>query len=88
MSDPRKSILLVDPDPISLERLTSGLEEQGHLVLTARDGDAALALARQVLVHLVLTEISLPTLDGFELTWSLWREPAFAELPILWMSPL
>lgn len=86
MSDPRKGILLVDADPVSLERLTACLEQEGFYVLTAGDGAEGLALARQVRFSMVITDLLLPGVDGFELTWSLWGDPAFVDLPILWMA--
>ncbi len=65
-------ILLVEDDPISLilakELLSKVL---GHTVFTASNGQQALALAMEILPHIVVTDWMMPVMNGLELTRSL-----------------
>lgn len=63
----RSKILLVDDEPQITRVLRRGLLAQGYEVLTANDGDEALALFKEWQPHLVITDLSMPDLDGLEL---------------------
>ncbi|HYE72275.1 MAG TPA: response regulator, partial [Blastocatellia bacterium] len=66
MKEPFK-ILLVDDEPQITRVLRRGLMAQGYEVLTANDGDEALTLFIQWKPHLVVTDLSMPNLDGLQL---------------------
>src|SRR5438552_14857183 len=59
-------ILVVDDVPDNVEILQLRLESQGYEVITAGDGEAALAIIRDRLPDLVLLDIQMPKLDGIE----------------------
>lgn len=59
-------ILLVDDDPQILPLLKRGLAYEGFEVYTAADGEAGLSAAKEHQPHLVLLDISMPGIDGFE----------------------
>jgi two-component system, OmpR family, KDP operon response regulator KdpE len=63
----RGKILLVDDEPQITRVLRRGLLAQGYDVLTANDGDEALALFKEWPPHLVITDLSMPNLGGLEL---------------------
>ena len=63
----QKTILIVDFEQESCEELQQALTGENYLVLTAADGDQALAVFQAVKPDLVLTEALLPKLNGFEL---------------------
>jgi len=63
----QKTILIVDFEQESCEELQQALTGEDYLVLTAADGDQALAVFQAVKPDLVLTEALLPKLNGFEL---------------------
>jgi len=65
MSDQAK-VLVVEDDPTLLETLEYNLKRQGHLVCTAGDGYTALRVARQERPDVIVLDIMLPGLDGFE----------------------
>lgn len=68
MDDARAArVLVVDDDPLNRMMLTLGLEEQGHAVVQAEDGQAALELLEQESFDLVITDIEMPRLDGHAL---------------------
>lgn len=72
----RDIILIVDRDHAGMESLVSGLEDSGYAVETADNGEDALALAKQLLPALVITEVALDEISGVELCRSLRADPA------------
>jgi CheY-like chemotaxis protein len=79
-------VLIVDDDPVILAMLRDVLEEAGMMVLTARDGKAALALLQHTPVGLVLTDLMMPFVTGFQLAQQLHGNPASAGIPVVLMS--
>ena len=78
-----KTILIVEDIELNIDLLTQILEEDYNL-LTARDGEQGVALTEQNRVDLVLMDISLPVMDGYEATRKI-REK-FQSLPIIGLS--
>lgn len=66
-------ILLVDDDRDFADVLADSLREQEHLVCIARDGASALALASELRPDVVLLDLGLPDVDGYEVARSLRR---------------
>ena len=79
-------ILLVEDNDITRKMVRFSLENQGFVVLEARDGATALKLAAEGGVHLVLQDLMLPDIDGFELVGRLRQIPGLADTPILAFS--
>jgi len=61
-----RRILIVDDNRDALESLAALMEMEGHEVLTAADGEAALAIAARARPEVVLLDLGLPRLDGYE----------------------
>ena len=59
-------ILAVDDDPAARELLTAILTPSGHVVIEAMDGADALAKVQSEHPDIVITDILMPTMDGFE----------------------
>jgi len=78
-----KKILIVEDEPTLLATLRYNLEKEGYAVATAADGEAALALARSERPQLVVLDVMLPKLDGFEVCRILRRETA---VPIMMLT--
>lgn len=78
-----KRILVVDDDPKILKALEQALRQEGYEVHKAADGEAALKSARDVNPDLVVLDIMLPKLDGFEVCAKL---RAVGSVPILILS--
>src|SRR5262245_50306827 len=83
---PTLPVLIVDDDPVILTMLCDVLEEAGMAVLTARDGKVALALLQRTPVALVLTDLMMPYITGFQLAQRLRNNPALAGIPVVLMS--
>ncbi len=78
--------VLVAEDNPDLRRFIAGLLRPHYTVRIAPDGKIALDLARHEPVDLVLTDVMMPHLDGFELIAALRADPATAGMPVIMLS--
>ncbi|MCY3833177.1 MAG: response regulator transcription factor [Chloroflexi bacterium] len=78
-----KRILVVDDEPRMIGFIRMNLELEGHLVIEAHSGLAALEAVRTQLPDLVLLDVMMPELDGFE-TLRMLRE--FADIPVIMLT--
>jgi CheY-like chemotaxis protein len=79
-------ILVVDDEPVVLEALEALLRQEGHQVLTASDGEAALRLAQAERPDIILLDLHLPGLSGFEVVNRLRQVPELAAVPVIAFS--
>ena len=79
-------VLAADDDEDILELLVFRLERSGYSVLQARDGEEALELAREAKPDLAVIDVSMPKLDGFELTRRLRAEEVTRRMPIILLT--
>ena len=77
------TILLVEDNELNRDMLARRLIRRGFAVLPAANGLEAITLALRERPDLVLMDLSLPVLDGWEATRRLKQAPATAEIPIL-----
>ena len=77
---PESSVLVIEDEENLVEALRVSLEMEGFQVYTAHDGGKGLEIARQLRPDLVVLDVMLPTLDGFEICRILRRE---SDIPIL-----
>ncbi|MBV9173791.1 MAG: response regulator [Chloroflexi bacterium] len=77
------SILVVDDDPSVLDVFTSLLTADGWRVMTAPDGEAALATVARERPSAMLLDLTLPGVDGFEVMRCVRSQPATRDLPII-----
>jgi CheY-like chemotaxis protein len=81
-----KKVLIVDDDPDGTFMLEQVLAKGGFEAVTATDGLSGLSKARSADIGLVLLDVMLPGMDGFEVCRRLRSDPATADLPILMIS--
>jgi class 3 adenylate cyclase len=81
-------ILVVDDQQTNLEMLAGVLQGRGFQVLTALTGDAALEQVRTAHPDIVVSDILMPGMDGFELCRRLRAEPATTLLPVILVTSL
>jgi two-component system cell cycle response regulator len=81
-------ILVVEDDNEIREALGLLLEEHGYTVDTARNGAEAVEKVEHDPPSLVISDIMMPDVDGFELVERLRERPAFADIPIILLSAL
>jgi CheY-like chemotaxis protein len=76
-------ILLVEDNEMNRDMLSRRLERRGYQVVCAPDGEQAIALARSEAPALILMDMSLPVLDGWEATRRLKADNATKAIPII-----
>ena len=81
-------ILVVDDQYASRETLRTILTGEGYQVCLAEDGMAALRLAHEFLPDLILLDVMMPDMDGFETCRRLREIPLLAEIPVLFLTAL
>ena len=81
-------ILLVDDNPTNLQVLFQTLEGRGYNLLIAKDGETALTIARKALPELILLDIMMPGIDGYEVCRQLKGDPETREIPVVFLSAL
>ncbi len=80
---PKFLILVVDDSADNVAVISLDLQQQGYRVVTASDGEDAVAIAAQMLPNLILMDINLPTLDGLGATRRIRETDAMREVPIV-----
>lgn len=81
-------VLVVDDTPASLELLDSLLSRAGYLVRAAQDGRMALRSARARAPDLILLDVRMPGMDGYELCRLLKSDAATRDVPVIFLSAL
>jgi signal transduction histidine kinase len=84
----QKSIVIVDDTPENLRLLTQILSEQGYRVRSAPNGERALATVRKESPDLILLDIVMPDMDGYEVCRQLKADPERKDIPVIFISAL
>ncbi|MBM3784345.1 MAG: response regulator [Acidobacteria bacterium] len=77
------TILLVEDNEMNRDMLSRRLERKGHSVLLALDGEQAIQMTREHQPAVVLMDMSLPVLDGWEATRRLKADAQTAHIPVV-----
>ena len=81
-----ESLLLVDDNPTNLQVLYQTLETTGCKLLVAKNGEAALSIAQKASPDLILLDIMMPGIDGFEVCRRLKADPATEGIPVIFLQ--
>jgi two-component system alkaline phosphatase synthesis response regulator PhoP len=81
-----KKILVVDDEEDIVQMLRYNLQKEGYDVTTALNGAEALRLAQQQQVDLVLLDVMMPEIDGFEVCRRMRAMPAYGSTPIMFLT--
>ena len=81
----KATILVVDDKHANLLAMSAVLEDQ-HALVFARSGEEAIAAVRAQHVDLILMDVHMPGMDGFEAARRIKAEPQFADLPIIFVT--
>ncbi|MGH8146166.1 MAG: response regulator [Rhodanobacteraceae bacterium] len=76
-------ILIVDDSPSQLEGLKRMVEKLGHRTLTATDGAAGVETTKRDKPDLVLMDVVMPNLNGFQATRAIAKDPATSHIPVI-----
>ncbi len=77
------TILIVDDSPTEIHVLKGILSKQGYSVLVAENGEAGVEEARASKPDLILMDVVMPGLNGFQATRQLNRDPDTSEIPVI-----
>ncbi|MFW9833662.1 MAG: response regulator transcription factor [Candidatus Thorarchaeota archaeon] len=78
-----KKILVVDDEQMTTDLAKTFLEKHGFQVVVAKDGEEAIEIAHEEVPDLILLDVMLPTIDGFEVCKRLKEHATFKSTPIL-----
>ncbi|MEQ8665232.1 MAG: response regulator [Rhodospirillales bacterium] len=77
------TILVIDDEEMFRRLLSKLIENAGHAAVQAADGATGLSLARDTVPDLIVTDMSMPGMTGFELIRALRRDPATKDIPVV-----
>jgi CheY-like chemotaxis protein len=78
--------MAVDDDPVIRGLLEVNLEMEGHEVVTAVDGQDALDKVRAQAPDLILLDVMMPNVDGWQVAAALKGDPQFKDIPVVFLS--
>lgn len=81
-----KKVLVIDDETDLLEALDTWLESHGYAVSTEKDGVAGLARAKEIKPDLVILDISMPKMDGFEVLSLIRADALMATTPVIMLT--
>lgn len=82
----RGVVLVVDDEPAITELVATALGRAGYRVIEAHDGATGVARAKEARPHLILMDITMPGMDGYEAAQLLVDDPRTAQIPILFVT--
>src|SRR5262245_33218097 len=88
LNTPPSTILVVDDSPTNLQVLVRTLEGSGHRILAAKDGPTALDIARRAQPDLILLDVMMPGMDGFEVCRTLKADEKTRRIMVIFLSAL
>ena len=81
-------ILIVDDVPVNLKLAGAVLKREGYTVQTANDGEQALEMLQTMRPDLILSDIQMPIIDGFELTRRVKQDERLRDIPVVALTAL
>jgi formate hydrogenlyase transcriptional activator len=82
------TVLIVDDQPLNIDLLEQELAGAGYRTVAARSGDAAIALAREAAPDLILLDVMMPGIDGYETCRRLKANEATKSIPVVFLTAL
>ncbi len=79
-------VLIVDDSPTDVHVMQKALEQSGFTTAAAADGDEAIRKARELRPDLILMDIVMPGVNGFQATRQLASDPATRSIPVIMIS--
>ena len=76
-------ILIVDDSPTQTLSISKILKKHGHEVLTAKDGEEGVEVAKKELPDLVLMDVVMPKINGFQATRQITKNPSTSHIPVI-----
>jgi signal transduction histidine kinase len=86
--DPPAHILIAEDSTTQAQRLTHILEREGYRVTSAANGRLAFEMAQRQKPHLVISDVIMPEMDGYELCARIKADPELADVPVILVTTL
>ncbi|KPA13188.1 response regulator receiver sensor signal transduction histidine kinase, partial [Candidatus Magnetomorum sp. HK-1] len=86
--DKKMVVLIVDDNPNNLKMLIDFLKESGFKLVVAQNGNEALSRVKITKPHIILLDIMMPGLDGYETCKHLKSDEQYKDIPIIFMTAL
>ena len=84
----RKRILVIEDNPQNLELMTYLLQAFGYITLTAGDGAEGIETVRREMLDLIICDVHLPKVNGYEVARELKRDPMLRRIPLVAVTAL
>ena len=88
MENKGKKILIADDEPDILEIISYNLLKEGYEVFTAKDGNEALAMAKELNPDLIILDVMMPKKNGMEVCMQLRSQPMFQDTLIIFLTAM
>ncbi|MES9976161.1 PleD family two-component system response regulator [Candidatus Thiodiazotropha sp. LNASS1] len=85
-SQSRARVLVVDDSPTEIHIFKKILEKQGYQILVAKDGQEGVDVAKQELPDIILMDVVMPVLNGFQATRQLKNDESTANIPVIMVT--
>lgn len=79
-------ILIVDDSPTEIHVVRSVLEKMGHSIETATDGESGYAKAKELKPDLILMDVVMPGMNGFQATRKIAKDPEIGSIPVIMVT--
>lgn len=83
-----KTLLLIDDENVWLDTMKTVLKEESFEILTADSGTEALSKLKKIKPDLILSDVKMPDMNGFELYDKIKHNPKLSDIPFVFMSSL
>lgn len=83
-----KKILIIEDEPVLQKTLSTALEQEGYEIKNAVDGEIGLRLAKETKPDLILLDLILPKIDGFEALEVLKNDDETKDIPVIVLTNL
>jgi len=85
-NEPKPTVLIVDDTPRNINVLANVLSREGHLISAATSGKQAFTIIEKIVPDLILLDIMMPEMDGFEVCRRLKASPKTSNIPIIFLT--
>jgi len=86
--DKKLNILIVDDNPLNLELLSDIIKNEGYVLITAFSGQEAIDTVQLIPIDLILLDVNMPEMNGYEVCKYFKAHDKFCEIPILFLSAM
>ncbi|MBN1679684.1 MAG: PAS domain S-box protein [Anaerolineae bacterium] len=87
-NQPESKILIIDDEPVNIRILSAGLQNEGYTVYPVTDGRQAITAIKELMPDLVLLDVMMPEINGYQICEQIKAEPNIRDIPVIFVSAL